>query len=1121
MHRPLRAIAIVVSLLFVCEPPASAGGVTGEARLLRFPAIHGEQIVFTYAGDLYTVPAQGGIARRLTSHEGFEMFARFSPDGKSIAFTGQYDGNTEVYLMPAEGGVPRRLTYSATLNRDDVSDRMGPNNIVMGWKNNDEILFRSRMHSYNDFMGELFTVSVKGGLAKQVPLPRGGFASYSPDGTKLAYNRIFREFRTWKRYRGGMADDVWIYDFVTKKIENITNNDAGDIIPMWSGNKIYYLSDRDDNKRFNLYVYDLSDKSTRQLTKFTDWDIKFPSLGDKAIVFEYAGYIYKFDLATEKAVKVPIQIREDLSGSRTGMKDVSKNIQSYEISPDGKRALFDARGDLFIVPAKDGATRNLTGTSGVFERNPKFSPDGKWIAFISDASGEDQIHIMRADGKGGDKQLTSTQTRIAGPEDTKRFLDPSYLYQLVWSPDSTKIMWADKKMRLLYVEIDPGTGRGEIGDITPKTVRQVAQGKRFEIHNYVWSPDSKWVAYGRPDEDMLQKVWLHSVEQQKSHEVTDGWYDSSQPEFSGDGKYLYFVSERDFKPIYSETEWNHAYTDMARIYFVTLAKDTKSPFAPKTDDEPAPTGEKSDKTTGDKGSEKEKKKAPPAVTKIDVDGIKDRILQLPIPAARYGNLSSVGANIFYIRASKGAEKPALFFFDLATKKETPLGPVTGYEISADGKKMLVHKDNAYGIIDLPKAAITLGETLNLSGLQANLDRHKEWQQIFHASWRQMRDFFYDPNLHGVDWPAIRKRYEPLLEHVNHRADLTYVIGEMISELGAGHAYVGGGDFPRPQRIPMGLLGAQLSQDEKTRFYKIDKILKGSNWDAKYRSPLAEIGVDVSEGEYILAVNGRATDDMVNIYEALQNTAGKQVRLKIGKEPSDKNGREIVVVPIADEHPLYYYNWVQGNIKKVADASGGKAGYLHIPDMQQTGLSEFAKHYYPQLRKKALIIDVRGNGGGNVSPMIIERLRREIAMYGFSRDTPVRPEPIDIFQGPMVCLMNEFSASDGDLFPYRFRHYKLGKLIGKRSWGGVIGIRGSLPFLDGGTLNRPEFSRFGLDGKTWIIENIGVTPDVIVDNDPGREYAGIDDQLNRSIEVVMEELRTQEKTLPPIPPFPTR
>lgn len=1079
-------------------------GLTGpvqaqnEARLLRFPAISDHQIVFTHAGNLYTVPASGGIARRLTNHVGFEMFARFSPDGKWLAFTGQYDGNTEVYLMPSEGGTPKRLTFTATLRRDDVSDRMGPNNIVMTWKDNEHIIFRSRMREPNDFIGQLFSVSIKGGLPEQLPLPRGGFCSFSPDGSKLAYNRIFREFRTWKRYRGGMADDVWIYDFKTKKIENITNNDACDIIPMWSNNKIYYLSDRDENKRFNLYSYDTITKLTKQLTHFSEYDIKYPSLGKGGIVFEYAGWIYRFDLATEKYARVPIRILEDDVGRRTELRSVRDDIHAYEIAPDGMRALFSARGDLFTVPHKEGPTRNLTATPGIHDRNPKWSPDGKHIAYISDASGEDEIWIVPQDGKGAPQQLTQD--------------GDTYKYALFWSPDSQKIMWADKKLRLQYV------------DVQTKAVKLVAQAKAWEIRDYVWSPDSKWISYAKPEEEGMSRIYLYSLDQEKSFSVTDGWYASHSPAFSGDGKYLFFVSRRDFNPIFSQTEWNHAYGDMERIYLVTLAKDTPSPFVPKSDevkidsDEPKPPKDKKDKEKDGKeekdlGPGKKKKVAP---LKIDIEGLNERTLQLPHAVASYSGLASVNQSLYYMRSSQ--RDAGLYLFELGSNKETYLGNIAGYEISADGRKMLVSKGGDYAIIDLPRSPISISSPLNLSGLQVMLDRPKEWKQIFDESWRQMRDFFYDPNLHGVDWKGIKKRYEVLLPHVKHRADLSYIIGEMIAELGCSHAYVGGGDYPRPPRIMQGLLGAQLKQDEKTKYYQITKILKGANWSKSLRSPLTEIGVQVKEGDYILAVNGQPTNEMVNIYEALVNTVGKQVRLKINAEPREKGSREVTVIPIGDEHELYYYNWVQGNIKKVYDATGGKVGYIHVPDMLSDGLNEFVKHFYPQLRKKALIIDMRGNGGGNVSPQIIERLRREMAMISMARNTSPRPNPLENIYGPKVCLLNEFSASDGDLFPYRFRKHKLGKLIGKRSWGGVVGIRGSLPLLDGGTLHKPEFASYDTEGKEWIIENHGVDPDIVVDNDPAREFAGIDDQLNRAIEVIMEELRRQEPMLPPPPPI---
>lgn len=1095
----MRLLTGVLIVLLLC-PALKA---QDEARLLRFPAINGEAVVFTYAGNLYSVPASGGIARRLTSHDGFEMFARFSPDGRTLAFTGQYDGNTEVYVMPAEGGEPKRLTFTATLARDDVSDRMGPNNIVMGWKNNDEIVFRSRMIEWNDFIGQLFTVSVRGGLPQQLPLPRGGFCSFSPDGTKLAYNRVFREFRTWKRYRGGMADDIWIHDFQTKKTVNIAPDPACDTYPMWHGSRIYFLSDRGPHQRFNLYCYDLATRDLRRLTHFTDWDIKYPSLGDRAIVFENAGYLWRFDLATEKSAKVAIRILEDQVGGRSQLVEVNKMIGAYEISPDGKRALFSARGDLFTVPAKDGPTRNLTASPGVHERNPKWSPDGKHIAYISDLSGEDEIWIMPQNGDGQARQLTN-----AGQP---------YKYDFQWSPDSSKLLWADKKMRLFFL------------DVHTKAIKQVAQGALWEIRNYTWSPDSKWIAYSRPEENGMSKVYLYSVEKNKSWPVTDGWFDSYRPEFSGDGKYLFFISDRDFNPLFSGTEWNHAYQEMSRIYFITLAKDTPSPFKPKSDEvgDAKATPEKKDdlkKEEAKKDDSKKKddpKKTEPVVVKVDVDGIQERLLRLPIQAANYRDLGSVGSTLYYIRTSRKDGKPVFLMYDVSQEKETELGNVAGYEISANQQKMLVGQGGNYFIIDLPKGTLALKDSLNLATMTVQLDRHAEWRQMFHEAWRQMRDYLYAPNMHGIDWEATRRRYEPLLAHVNHRADLTYVIGEMISELNVGHAYVGGGDMPRPKRVQTGLLGAQFRQDPKTGFYQITKILKGTHWDNALRSPLAELGLNVNVGDYIVAVDGKPASAMTSLYEPLVNAVGKQVRLKVNNKPAEQGSREITVVPIADEQPLYYYNWVQANIKKVSDATGGQAGYLHVPDMLAHGLNEFAKHFYPQLRKKALIIDVRGNGGGNVSPMLIERLRRELAMIDVSRDTIPRPDPFEMLVGPKICLMNEFSASDGDLFPYRFRHYKLGKLVGKRSWGGTVGIRGTLPFLDGGYLNKPEFASYELSGKKWAIEGHGVDPDIVVDNDPAQEFAGIDQQLARAIELILEELRTNPRTLPPPPPFPKR
>jgi tricorn protease len=853
---------------------------------------------------------------------------------------------------------------------------------------------------------------------------------------------------------------------------------------MWHEDRIYFLSDRDDLKRMNLYVYDTKDRTTKQLTEFKDFDVKFPSLGDKAIVFENGGWLYALDLATHKVRKVKVFINDDLNTGRGGLRDVSKTIAGYDVAPDGKRAVFCARGEVFTVPAQHGPTRNLTNSCASHERNAKWSPDGKWIAFISDATGEDEIHVVPQDGSDAAKPVTS------GAD--------TYKYDIVWSPDGKKILWGDKKNRLQYV------------DVATKQVTPVTQAKKWEVRDYAWSPDGKWIAYARPEVEEMQKVWLYSVDQKKSYEATSGWHHSTQPCFSGDGKYLFFVSERDFNPVYSHTEWNHVYQDMAKVYFVTLAKETKSPFEPKSDE------------VGDKPAAPAAGPASgPVAVKVDTDGLKDRVLALPIAPSNYFHLRSVGGTVYYLRRGSKDAATQLQMFDLGTQKETGLGAVNGYEVSADGKKMLVTKDSQYGIIDLPHGPVSLGEPMKLAGLEMKLDRQAEWRQIFAECWRQERDFFYDPKLHGLDWKAVRQKYEPLVAHVQHRADLTYVIGEMIAELNAGHAYVGGGDVPEVKRVPTGLLGAELRRDPETKYYQITRILKGANWDRGLRSPLTEMGVDVKEKDYVIAVDGKPANEVNNVYELLLNTPGRQVTLKVNSKPEAKGARKVVVTPIDDESRLYYHDWVESNIKKVSAATGGKVGYLHVPDMQVTGLNEFAKYFYPQLAKKALIIDVRGNGGGNVSPMLIERLRREAAMVGIARNGRPEVNPSETFYGPMVCLLNEFSASDGDIFPYRFKHYKLGPLIGKRSWGGVVGIRGSLPLVDGGFLNKPEFSRYDLEGKTWIMEGHGVDPDIVVDNDPAREFAGIDDQLNKAIEVVLERLKKEEKKLPDVPPYPKR
>jgi len=1070
-----------------------------EARLLRFPTISGNQIVFTYAGDLYTVDKAGGLARKLTNDEdGYEMFARFSPDGKQIAFTGQYDGNTEVYLIPAEGGIPKRITYTATLGRDDIADRMGPNNIVMTWKDNENIVFRSRKQTFNDFKGQLFLANIKGGLPEELPLPCGGFCSFSPDKTKLAYNRVFREFRTWKYYKGGMADDIWIYDFKTRQTENITNNQIQDIFPMWTGDKIYFVSERE--QPVNLFCYNMNTKETQKVTDFKEFDIKFPSLGDNSIVFENGGFIYLFDLATQKATKVTIRIANDFITGRDMIKDAGKFINSFSLAPDGKRVAFDARGTIWTVPAKTGITKRLTQTPGVHDRDVAWSPDGQNVAFISDRTGEDEIWLVKQDGSSSPVQITKN--------------GDTYKYSVKWSPDSKKLLWSDKMLRLQYVDIDT------------REITLVDQAKSWEFNEYNWSPDSKWITYIYPERRASSKVFIYELASKNKYPVTDGWYDAGNPSFSNDGKYLLLTSNRDFNPIYSWTEWNHAYTDMSRVYFITLAKGTTNPFAPENDEvsikkeEKPVADEKADKKGEKKDVKKEGDTKPDITVKVDVDGITGRILALPIDPSTYWNVNAVGENIYYVKGGRGT-KPSLMMFNLKDKKENNLGEFGVYEISADSKKMVVNGSGKYGVIDLPKGGkIEMKDWVDLSNMKLMVDLKAEWNQIYNEAWRQMKYFYYSPNMHGLDWVSIRNKYEPLLPYVNNRTDLSYILGEMVGELSTGHTYVEGGDKPVPKRIKMGLLGARISRDV-SGYYKIDKIFKGENWTKDVRSPLTEVGVDVREGDFIIAIDGKSTKEMNDIYESLVNKAGIQVELTINNAASETGTRKSIVIPVDDEASLLYYTWIQNNIRKVTEATNGEVGYIHIPDMGVEGLNEFVKYFYPQLTKRALIIDDRGNGGGNVSPMIIERLAREMTMINMARNTEAAPGRLEMQWGPKCILIDQYSASDGDLFPYQFKKLKIGKAIGVRTWGGVVGIRGSLPFVDGSSLRKPEFAPYDTEGKNWIIEGRGVEPDIWVDNDPAKEYAGEDQQLNKAIELMEEELKNWPKELPPIPPYPDK
>lgn len=1069
-------------LIFICFIPWF-GSQAEEARLLRFPHTDGKQLVFSYAGDLYTTDLNGGTARKLTSHNGYEMFPRLSPDGKYIAFTGQYDGNTEVFVMPSKGGQPQRLTFTATLNRDDLGDRMGPNNIVIGWTpDSKNILFRTRQYTFNDFTGQLMTVPAAGGETTEIPLKNGGFASFSPDGKKLAYNYVFREFRTWKRYQGGMADDIRIFDFDTKKSEKITNHNRQDIIPMWSadGKKIYYISDRDDV--MNLYVYDLESKKNSQLTTYKDYDIKFPALGGEQIVYEHGGDLYRFDTKTGKITKIPVKIENDQNWARPEWKDVSSQINSISMAPNGERMLASARGDLFSLPATVGITYNLTNSSDAHDQQPAWSPDGKWIAYISDKSGEFNIWLRNV-ANGEEHPLT---------KDLK-----TYIFRLKWSPDSRSILWSEKKNTLNLTDI--ASGKTEV----------IASSGVGALNSFNWSPDSRYITYINPEKGM-NNIIIYDRNNREKHQITDGWYNVSSPNFSQDGKYLLFVSARTFRPTYSSTEWNHVYNNMNKVYLLPLTKDAAIPFALKNDNiTPEPSAEKQKDKTADKKQKNERKPA----TDYDYENINNRIIELPIAASNYYTVDMIGDHVYYNRGTT-------ILYNLKNQKETNLGVNINF-FGPGYSKVIASSGNRFQIMDVPTSPVTITDPISLSGMKKLVDYRQEWMQIYDESWRQMRDFFYAKNMHGIDWDAVHEKYRVLIPYVNHRTDLTYIIGEMIGELSVGHAYSANGEHPEPARIPMGLLGARFEKDA-SGYFKISKIIEGANWSDATRSPLTMPGSHVREGEYILAINGKSLKQTDNIFRELIGQAGKTVELEVNTTPSPQGSRKVLVKPLSDESQLYYYNWVQNNIRKVSEATNGEVGYIHIPDMGVAGLNEFVKHYYPQLTKKALIIDDRGNGGGNVSPMIIERLMRTPHFFTMhTNQTEGSVSPVGTFLGPKVLLVNEYSASDGDLFPYRFKYNKLGTVIGHRTWGGVVGYSGTVPVVDGGSIVTPSYAPYAADGSNFIIEGHGVDPDIIIENDPYLEYTGEDQQLNKAIEVALEKLKTEKKEVPAIPAFPVK
>jgi tricorn protease len=1061
-----------------------------QTKLLRFPDIYGDRVVFTYGGDLWVANSSGGTATRLTSHPGVETYAKFSPDGKWIAFTGQYDGDEQVYVIPSGGGEPKQLTFYPA--RGPLAPRWGYDNQVNGWTKDGRIIFRSERDSWTLPVARLYTVSPNGGPAEPLPMPEAGSGTYSPDGTKIVYSPRFRDFRPEKRYGGGQANKLYVYDPSTNDAKLISDSPRASRDAMWIGDTIYYNSDRDG--KFNLYAYDPASGKTSQVTKYRDWDIRWPSSDDQnRIVYERNGELEILDLNSKKAAKISINVPDDGVWKRKRQVSVAGNISSYSLSPKGERALFAARGDIFTAPIEKGGVRNLTKSSDANDKFPSWSPDGRYIAYMSDKSGEDEVWIVAQDGSTPPQQLTTGSS--------------AQRYAPVWSSDGKKIAFSDKD------------GKVYVLTVATKQLQQIIDARNGLIQDYDFSPKGNFVTYSMQNANGLSAVYVWNSEDNKNYRVTPLMFNSFSPAFDPAGNYLYFISEREFAPQISNSEFNYATNRQRQIYALALRKNVNNPF-PFESDEAAVTEEKKPEASPT---------PKPAETpeKIDFDGIEARATKVPLGADNYAGLAANKGNLIYLVAApfyygrQAESQTSLRIFSLKDRKETTLlSPAGGYALSSDGSKLFTRSQASFVVLDANPNGDKTKKTVSTAGLVTEIDPEQEWNQIFNEVWRRYRDWFYAPNMHGFDWKAIRDDYKKWLPYVAHRSDLNYLLSEMQSELTVQHAYIDGGDFNLPPRVRVALAGARFDVDKAANRYKISKIFDGENEEDIYRSPLTEVGVDAHVGDYVIAINGENVTADRDIYSYLRGKADAAVNLTLNSTPTAEGARTVTFKPVTNESDLVYLDWVDSNRRMVDRLSNGRLGYIHIPDMGAPGIREFIKWYYPQLDKEGLVVDVRANGGGNVSRMIIERLSRKVLGYNFARaNEDATTYPDGAFRGPMVAILNENSASDGDIFPYMFRQAGLGPLVGKRSWGGVVGITNRGTLIDGGVVNVPEFALTDTNGQ-YVIEGYGVDPDIDVDNDPRSVLAGRDPQLERAVQEVMNKL-TKPVTLPKRPADPVK
>ena len=1121
-----RLALVVLALASLSPVIASAQSSTSSAAgqsplLLRNPSLSKDKIAFLYADDVWTVDRQGGSAERLTSDGRVAAGPFFSPDGSEIAYSARLHGNVDVYVMPSGGGVPRRITWHPDGSR------------VVGWTpDGKDVLITNGATSFRDFL-KLSTVHADGsGIPQPLPLPSGVQGSYSPDGKSIAYQPITKWEEAWKQYHGGQTTPIWIVNLKTLDLVKVPRENSNDSDPVWVGDSVYFLSDR--SGPISLFKYDTGSKQVSQVEPNKSYDLKSVQAGPGGLVYEQFGSIHLVDTANGNDHLVPIQVHGELANLAPHLATIHPDeIRNATISPSGARAAFEAHGEIFTVPAGKGDTRNLTNTSGAAERDPSWSPDGKTIAYFSDASGEYQLYLR-------------DQTGFKPPAVIDIGPDPSYYYNPTWSPDSKHLAFSDKHNRLWLVDVPSGK---------PVQVDKAIYGAFGFGFNEGWSPDSKWLAYERDLENQLHAIFLYSLETHKSTQVTDGMSDASSPTFDLNGKYLYFIASTDDGP-------SHAGIDLSSLdraqtsapYVVVLAKDGASPIPPESDDEKIKEEKKEepkppvaddkkdakaddkdkDKKAGDKDTaksddkDKDKDKDKPVKVTVDLEGIGNRILSMPIPPRNYGAIATGKAGVIYLlegppfgRASsfEGSGIVAVWRFTLEKRQpETVLSDIDAIQISADGSKVLYARKGGWAIApadELKPGNGSPGKPLNLGGMQTMVDPRAEWRQIYHETWRIQRDFLYDPNTQGLSIPKIEAKYKPYLDGLASRAEFTYLSVEMLGEVNIGHMFVGGAgshdDGPKA-----GLLGADYKIENDR--YRIAKIYGGQNWTPGLTSPLTMPGVYVKEGEYLLAVNGRELHAHDNLYEFFDGTAGKQTVLHVGPNTDGKDARDVTVVPVGDETGLRNLDWIEGNIRKVDELSGGKVAYVYMPNTGGSGYTNFNRYFYSQLNKQALVLDERWNDGGLIADYIVDVLKRFPLSGAIERDGKPIHDPVGAIFGPKVMLINQNSGSGGDAMPWYFRKAEIGKLVGTRTWGGLVGIGGYPPLLDGGFVMAPRYAIYGLKGD-WEVENHGIPPDTMVEELPKDIAAGHDKQLETGVQMVLEELKEHPIPAIPVPAYP--